>query len=74
MEKCTEKSYLVYGIVGIILLSCALIVIIIGVIIYFHREKQKIIQARTISPEPRTYRETQIVMQVESHDLLKTDF
>ncbi|XP_063706852.1 uncharacterized protein LOC134835812 [Culicoides brevitarsis] len=73
-ESCQNNSYVVYGIVGAVLIVIGLIVVVIFVVLYFHREKKKIIQARMVSPEPRTYRETQIVMQVETHNLMKTDF
>lgn len=73
-DECQKNSYLVYGIVGIVLLVVALVIVVIFIVIYFHKEQQKIIQARMVSPEPRTYRETQIVMQVETHNLMKTDF
>lgn len=73
-DDCERSSYVVYGIVGIVVLSTVLIIVVILVILYFHKERQKIIQARMVSPEPRTYRETQIVMQVETHNLMKTDF
>lgn len=73
-DSCQKNSYVMYGIIGIVFLSLALIVIMIFVALYFHRERKKIIEARMVSPEPRTYRETQIVMQVETHNLMKTDF
>lgn len=39
--------------------------------VYFKRQKRKL---DIVMPEPRTYRQTQIVMQIENHGLLKTDF
>lgn len=72
--ECKETSYIVYAYVGLAFLIICVILIIIFVLIYFHRQKKKLIQARMVSPEPRTYRETQIIVQVENHNLLKTDF
>lgn len=72
--ECKKNSYIVYGVAGIVVLSLILIAIIISVLIYFHRQKQKLIEAHMVSPEPRTYRETQIIVQIENHNLLKTDF
>lgn len=48
-----------------------IIVIIVLVIIYFKKSKKKL---EVIMPEPRTYKQTQIVMQIENCGLLKTDF
>lgn len=72
--ECRASSYLVYAYIGLAFLIFCVILIIIFVVIYFHRQRQKIIQARMVSPEPRTYRETQIVVKLENHNLLKTDF
>lgn len=60
----------------ILLISLAVVVVIllilIPVICCYLRNKRK--HKIMILPEPRTYKQTQIVMQVETHGLIKTDF
>lgn len=69
---CKEKSYLLYIILAII--SLILIVIIITTIVVM-----KIVKKRrkrmldVVLPEVRTYKETQIIYQIENAGLLKTD-
>jgi heme/copper-type cytochrome/quinol oxidase subunit 2 len=60
----------------IIIVSCVIVILIIIisvlVIVYYRKSSQK--RLEVIMPEPRTYRQTQIIMQVENCNLLKTDF
>jgi len=60
----------------ILLISLAVVVVILLILIpviccYLKNKRQHKIM---ILPEPRTYKQTQIVMQVETHGLIKTDF
>ena len=71
---CQQKSYWLYVIIGLI---CLLILVIIIVVIVCWRIAKKRKAKRKmdiIQPEPRTYKETQIVYQIENAGLLKTDF
>ena len=49
-----------------------ILLILIPVIFCYLRNKRK--HNIMIMPEPRTYKQTQIIMQVETHGLIKTDF
>lgn len=71
-QKCNYKNYWVYigsGIAALILLA----LIILGIVIYLYMKKKKKQKLDVVMPEPRTYRETQIVLQIENAGLLKTD-
>ncbi|XP_055846455.1 uncharacterized protein LOC129912282 [Episyrphus balteatus] len=69
---CKEKSYLLYIILGII--SLILIVIVITAIIVMRIvKKRRKRMLDVVLPESRTYKETQIVYQIENAGLLKTD-
>lgn len=63
----TNWFWILMIIIGIIVL---VLILMIGIFCYC-RNKRKL---DIIMPEPRTYRQTQIVMQVETHGLIKTDF
>lgn len=70
VDDCRRESkWLMIVIIALIVLSL-LIVVLIFVACYCRRKRKLDI----IMPEPRTYRQTQIVMQVETHGLIKTDF
>lgn len=69
---CKEKSYLLYiilGVVGLVLILIIIAAIIITRIIN-KRKKRKL---NVVLPESRTYKETQIIYQIENAGLLKTD-
>lgn len=70
--NCQPRSYLIYILLGV--LALVLLLILIGVIVWLQvakrRKKQKL---DVVLPEPRTYKETQIVYQIENAGLLKTD-
>ena len=69
-DRCREDSnwfLILMIIIGVLVLT---LIILIAVFCYLKNRKKLDI----IMPEPRTYRQTQIVMQVETHGLIKTDF
>lgn len=67
---CLTKSWFWYYIIfGGLLLLILLIFILVILCIRHRRQKTRAL----ILPDGRTYRETTIVMQIENHNLLKTD-
>lgn len=70
--NCQPRSYLIYILLGVLLLL--LVLLLIGGIVWLQvakrRKKRKL---DVVMPEPRTYKETQIVYQIENAGLLKTD-
>lgn len=71
-NTCVEESYLMYIIIGVVVLICIVAAVLILLVILYLR-KRKAQQMNVIQPEGRTYRETQIIMQIENAGLLKTD-
>lgn len=71
-HKCVEASYLLYIIIGVSILIIILMIILIVILIIWRR-RRNIRKLNIVMPEPKTYRETQIVMQIENAGLLKTD-
>ncbi|XP_017130472.1 uncharacterized protein LOC108148134 [Drosophila elegans] len=71
-DQCRQRSYLAYIISGSVLLGLLLLLLILllwwRVVQRRRRRKLDVVQ-----PEPRTYKETQIVYQIENAGLLKTD-
>ncbi|XP_067640224.1 uncharacterized protein [Eurosta solidaginis] len=69
---CQPRSYLLYILLGV--LALVLVCLLIGIIVWLQmakrRKKRKL---DVVMPEPRTYKETQIVYQIENAGLLKTD-
>lgn len=55
-----------------IVLALVLLLFISLLVIFCYCRNRKHLDI--IMPEPRTYKQTQIVMQVETHGLMKTDF
>jgi hypothetical protein len=69
-DRCrTDSNW--FLILMIILAVVVLLVILIPALFCYLRNKKHL---DIVMPEPRTYRQTQIVMQVETHGLMKTDF
>ncbi|XP_053950722.1 uncharacterized protein LOC128858455 isoform X1 [Anastrepha ludens] len=70
--NCQPRSYLLYILLGV--LALVLVLLLIGVIVWLQlakrRKKRKL---DVVMPDPRTYKETQIVYQIENAGLLKTD-
>lgn len=69
--NCSKRSYWLYWLLGAIAL--VLLVLIIAVAIWMQMAKKRKLRKMVIIPEPRTYKETQIVYQIENAGLLKTD-
>lgn len=69
-NSCGSTSVWIYVIIGII--TFFVLLIIIFTVLYIMR-KRRAKKLDIIMPDGKTYRETQIVMQIENHGLLKTD-
>lgn len=70
-HKCVQESYLIYIIIGVVILVILLLIILITLICIYMKKRAR--RLNIIKPEGKTYRETQIIMQIENHNLLKTD-
>lgn len=72
-KECVLTTTVIAGIIaGIALLL--LVIIVIGIFAYrYIAERKKAVELDIVKPEGKTYRETQIVMQIENAGLLKTD-
>lgn len=69
---CIKASYLMYIIIGVVaFLVLAIIVAVTVMVIVLKRKRAQ--QLNVVMPEGKTYRETQIIMQIENAGLLKTD-
>lgn len=69
---CIKASYLLYIIIGVVvLIIIAIIIAVIVTVIVLKRRRAR--QLNVVMPEGKTYRETQIIMQIENAGLLKTD-
>ncbi|XP_059618654.1 uncharacterized protein LOC132263092 isoform X2 [Phlebotomus argentipes] len=69
---CIETSYFWYIILGVgLFILLLLFILIIILCVWWRRRKAR--KLDIIKPEGKTYRETQIVMQIENHGLLKTE-
>lgn len=72
-NKCADESYLNYIVIGMSTITgILLIIVLIAAYICIKRRNEKR-RLDIVLPEPKTYRETQIVMQIENAGLLKTD-
>lgn len=71
-HDCVSRSFFWYYVLigGSVLLILLLILLILLCVWYRRRKAQRM---NLIMPDGRTYRETTIVMQIENHNLLKTD-
>lgn len=72
-QMCIPKSYLLYIVIGVLALILVLVVLLTLVIVLYIRKRRAAQLMSVVQPEGRTYRETQIVMQIENAGLLKTD-
>lgn len=69
-DRCrTDSNWFLFLMIG--LGTLLLLIIVLIAIFCYCRNRRKL---DIIMPEPRTYRQTQIIMQVETHGLMKTDF
>lgn len=73
-QDCQQQSYWLYIIIGVVCLIILIVIIVIVVCVYLAKKKKAKRKMDIIQPEPRTYKETQIVYQIENAGLLKTDF
>lgn len=71
-SDCKEKSYLLYIILGILTLIVIVIAITAVVVMRIMKKRRKRM-LDVVLPEIRTYKETQIIYQIENAGLLKTD-
>jgi hypothetical protein len=73
-ERCQNNSkwfmYLLIAIAVIVFLA----IMVPAICCYLRNKRRKEKQLDIVMPEPRTYRQTQIVMQIENTGLIKTDF
>lgn len=70
-EQCQKTSYTAYIVAGSVLLVLLLLLLLLmGWCVAQRRRRRKL---DVVQPEPRTYKETQIVYQIENAGLLKTD-
>ncbi|XP_016985479.1 uncharacterized protein LOC108049004 [Drosophila rhopaloa] len=72
-DQCREQSYMAYIVLGSVLLGL-LLLLLIFLLWWRVVQKRKRRKLDVVQPEPRTYKETQIVYQIENAGLLKTDF
>lgn len=71
-NQCIATSYVVWIIVGVSCISILILVLLI-ILICHCCKRRKARQMNIVMPEGKTYRETEIIMQIENHGLLKTD-
>ncbi|ALC49440.1 CG5541 [Drosophila busckii] len=71
-SDCQHRSYVAYIVLGSVLLAVLLVVLLL-VIWWRSVQRRKRRKLDVVQPEPRTYKETQIVYQIENAGLLKTD-
>ncbi|KAL7743689.1 hypothetical protein ACLKA6_019296 [Drosophila palustris] len=71
-EQCQRTSYVAYIVVGSVLLALLFLflLLLLWCRLAQRRRRRKL---DVVQPEPRTYKETQIVYQIENAGLLKTD-
>lgn len=71
-NNCVSRSWFwYYIIIGGTMLLILILTILVLLCVWYRRRKAQ--QMSLIVPDGRTYRETTIVMQIENHNLLKTD-
>ncbi|XP_039498590.1 uncharacterized protein LOC120456067 [Drosophila santomea] len=71
-DECREHSYMAYIISGSVLLGLLMLLLIL-LLWWRVVQKRRRRKLDVVQPEPRTYKETQIVYQIENAGLLKTD-
>ncbi|XP_017074370.1 LOW QUALITY PROTEIN: uncharacterized protein LOC108110031 [Drosophila eugracilis] len=71
-DQCREQSYMAYIISGSVILGLLLLLLIL-LLWWRVVQKRRRRKLDVVQPEPRTYKETQIVYQIENAGLLKTD-
>ncbi|XP_022226623.2 LOW QUALITY PROTEIN: uncharacterized protein LOC111076892 [Drosophila obscura] len=71
-EQCQTTSYVAYIVTGSVLLGLLLLLLLL-LLWWRLAQRRKRRKLDVVQPEPRTYKETQIVYQIENAGLLKTD-
>ncbi|SPP77731.1 uncharacterized protein LOC117581017 [Drosophila guanche] len=71
-EQCKTTSYVAYIVAGSVLLGLLLLLLLL-LLWWRLAQRRKRRKLDVVQPEPRTYKETQIVYQIENAGLLKTD-
>lgn len=67
-------NYWLWFAIGITILGFIIFGIIVTIILYRRKKKRRQrLKLAIVKPEPRTYKETQIIYQIENAGLLKTD-
>lgn len=73
-NECRESTYWLHILAPSIGLLLLLIIIIISIIVFSKQKtKRQQLKIEIIKPDLRTYKETQIIYQIENAGLLKTD-
>lgn len=72
-EVCVVASHIIAIVSVVAVLIFILIVVVTAVFYRYLLRRERIKQLNVIRPEGKTYRETQIVVQIENAGLLKTD-
>lgn len=72
-NECHESIYWLYILLPSIGLLLSIIAAISAIIWYKQKRQRQRLKMEIIKPEPRTYKETQIIYQIENAGLLKTD-
>lgn len=72
-RKCVADQTVLFVAAGVSVVVVALLAVL-AVLWWLCRRRRAAIERMTmVQPEPKTYRETQIVIQIENAGLLKTD-
>ncbi|XP_064555135.1 uncharacterized protein LOC135440074 [Drosophila montana] len=71
-EQCQRRSYVAYIVAGSVLLVLLLLLLLL-LLWWRLAQRRRRRKLDVVQPEPRTYKETQIVYQIENAGLLKTD-
>ncbi|XP_020804915.1 uncharacterized protein LOC110181493 [Drosophila serrata] len=71
-DQCRQQSYTAYIVAGSVILG--LLLLLLSLLLWWRIvQKRRRRKLDVVQPEPRTYKETQIVYQIENAGLLKTD-
>ncbi|EDW00262.1 uncharacterized protein LOC6565250 [Drosophila grimshawi] len=72
VDQCQRTNYTAYIVLGSLLL--ALLIVLLLLLLWWRlAQRRRRRKLDVVQPEPRTYKETQIVYQIENAGLLKTD-
>lgn len=71
---CQQHSIWLFIVIGLVCVLALVATIVIFVCLHVAKKRKAQRKMDIITPEPRTYKETQIVYQIENAGLLKTDF